>query len=72
MISRALTKIRLSRLEKNYSQEYIASRLSISQSYYGRIENGKKEITLKCLLQILEILEIDLVTFFSQIKGISP
>jgi len=71
MENKALQKIRLIRFEKNYSQEYLASRLNISQSYYGRIENGKKQITLKCLLQILEVLETDVVLFFSQIKDVS-
>ena len=39
-------KIRLLRLEKNYTQEYVAAQLELSQSYYGRIENGKRTISV--------------------------
>ena len=68
MVEDAVKIIRLARKEKNYSQEYVALRLNISQSYYGRIENGKVNLDLKILNKILEILEIDYVEFFTSIK----
>lgn len=68
MVEELVKIIRLARKEKNYSQEYVASKLNISQSYYGRIENGKANLDLKILDEILEILEIDYLEFFTKIK----
>ena len=55
-------------LEKNYSQEYVASKLKISQSYYAKIESGKSEITIKQFIEIIDIVEIDLLYFFKLFK----
>ena len=52
MDKEAVKLIRKIRIEKNYSQEYLASKLNISQSYYGRIENGKTSLNLKTLKEI--------------------
>ncbi len=66
MVNEILTKIRSKRLEKNYSQTYLASRLKISQSYYAKIENGITKLTVDELIEISEILNIDLSELFSQ------
>jgi transcriptional regulator with XRE-family HTH domain len=66
MVNEILTKIRSKRLEKNYSQAYLASRLKISQSYYAKIENGITKLTVDELIEISEILNIDLSELFSQ------
>ena len=68
MVKEAIKLIRKMRIEKNYSQEYLASKLNISQSYYGRIENGKVNLDLKILNEILVILQIDYIDFFTKIK----
>jgi transcriptional regulator with XRE-family HTH domain len=68
MVKEAVKLIRKMRIEKNYSQEYVASKLNISQSYYGRIENSKANLDLKTLDEILEVLEIDCIDFFTKIK----
>lgn len=68
MVKKAVKLIRKMRIEKNYSQEYVASKLNISQSYYGRIENGKTSLNLKTLKEILIVFEIDYCVFFSKIK----
>lgn len=62
-------KIRLLRLEKNYSQEYVAAQLNLSQSYYGRIENGKRTISVACLMKILSVLDVDYNTFFNDMNN---
>ncbi len=62
-------KIRLLRLEKNYSQEYVAAQLELSQSYYGRIENGKRTISVDCLMKILTVLDVDYNTFFNDMNN---
>ncbi len=64
-------KIRLLRLEKNYSQEYVAAQLNLSQSYYGRIENGKRTISIDCLMKILSVLDVDHISFFKDVN-LSP
>jgi transcriptional regulator with XRE-family HTH domain len=69
MDKEAVKLIRRIRIEKNYSQEYLASKLNISQSYYGRIENGKVNLDLKILNEILAILQIDYIEFFTSIKN---
>lgn len=63
-----LDTLRLLRLEKKYSQEYMSSQLEISQSSYGRIENGKIPLNVKMLFQILVLLEVDFVSFAQKIK----
>lgn len=65
MVNEILTKIRSKRLEKNYSQTYLASRLKISQSYYAKIENGITKLTVDELIEISEILNINLSELFS-------
>ena len=58
MQSSILTKITKKRLERNFSQHYMASQLNISQSYYNKIENGKKELTINRILDIVKVLNI--------------
>ena len=56
---RVCAKIKKIRLEKNLTQEYVAEQLNISQSYYAKIENGKKELTLNLLFNISKVLNTD-------------
>ncbi|MEN8125714.1 MAG: helix-turn-helix transcriptional regulator, partial [Bacteroidota bacterium] len=56
-----LKKIRIARLEKDYSQEYMADYLGVSQSAYSNLEKGKTKMNLKCLKKISKILDIDLL-----------
>lgn len=51
-------KIRKVREIKNFSQEYVANKLSISQSAYSNIENGKTSITNENLTDIATILDV--------------
>jgi transcriptional regulator with XRE-family HTH domain len=51
-------KIRLQRLTKRYSQEYMAFMLEISQAAYSKIECGETKLTLDRIYEIAEILEI--------------
>lgn len=64
MKNSVLNKIRLKRLERNYSQDYLASKIGISQSYYARIESGKNALTLENLLKIAVTLEVSPKKFF--------
>lgn len=51
-------KIRKIRLEKGYSQEYMAECLKISQNTYSRIEAGEIKLFVNRLIIIASILEI--------------
>jgi transcriptional regulator with XRE-family HTH domain len=51
--------IRHKREYRNYTQEYLALKLNISQNAYSKIELGYTKITVERLFQIADILEFD-------------
>lgn len=51
-------KIRKVREIKNFSQQYVADKLSVSQSTYSDIENGKTPISEEKLTLIANILDV--------------
>jgi transcriptional regulator with XRE-family HTH domain len=55
-----VSNIRKIRELRNYTQDYLAAKLKISQNAYSKIELGYSNITLNRLIEIAEILEIDL------------
>lgn len=52
--------IRNKREYRNYTQEYLAFKLNISQNAYSKIELGYTKITVERLFQIAEVLEFDI------------
>ena len=68
-----LEKIRSIRIDKGYSQEYMADKLNISQAKYSRLENGTTEFTISLLGELIPLLEIhpkEIVIFSDEIKKI--
>jgi transcriptional regulator with XRE-family HTH domain len=61
-------KIRLQRLTKKYSQEYMAFALNISQAAYSKIERDETELTIQRIFDIGEILEINPYTLLPKPK----
>ena len=57
--------IRNKRVEKNYTQEYLAYKLGISQNAYSKIELGYTKITVERLFQVAEILEAEVAELLS-------
>lgn len=55
-----VSNIRKIREFRNYTQDYLAAKLKISQNAYSKIELGYSNITLNRLVEIAEILEIEL------------
>lgn len=53
-------KIKKYREMKNYTQEYMADKLNISQNTYSKIESGGIKLTVDRLKQIADILETPL------------
>lgn len=51
--------IRKIRESKDYTQDYLAIKLAISQNAYSKIELGYTKITVERLFQIAHILEVD-------------
>ncbi len=62
-------KIRAARLKKNYTQEYIANEIGVSQSQYSRLEKGESSLDVDKLGEIVTILEIspyDIIEYTKQ------
>jgi len=51
--------IRHRREYRNYTQEYLAAKLDISQNAYSKIELGYTKITVERLFQIADVLDYD-------------
>lgn len=60
-IKAVASTIRKRREFRNYTQEYLALKLNISQNAYSKIELGYTKITLERLFQIADILEFDVI-----------
>jgi len=58
-------KIKKIRELRNYSQDYMAERLGISQVSYSRIEKGQTKLDLQRMQQIAAVLEVDPVMLLS-------
>lgn len=54
-------KIKKLRELKNYTQDYMADKLQMSQSNYSRIENNELDLPFSKLQQIAEIFEISII-----------
>ena len=52
-------RIKRIRLEKGYSQDYMADMLNISQNAYHKLERGHSRINLQKFIEIARILEIE-------------
>jgi transcriptional regulator with XRE-family HTH domain len=53
--------IRKYREMRNYSQEYVAGKMGISQNAYSKIENNITQLTVNHIKQISAILEVSIV-----------
>ncbi len=58
-------KIKKIRESKNYSQEYVASKLGISQNAYSRIESNQIKIDIERIKILSEILETPIESIVS-------
>ncbi|MFD2568424.1 helix-turn-helix domain-containing protein [Pseudotenacibaculum haliotis] len=52
-------RIKKIRIEKGYSQDYMAEMLNISQNAYHKLERGHTRINLRKFIDIAKILEIE-------------
>ncbi|MFA6085748.1 helix-turn-helix domain-containing protein [Mucilaginibacter sp.] len=68
-IKAVAANIRNKREKLNYTQEYLAVKLGISQNAYSKIELGYTKITIERLFQISEILETDPIELINTEKA---
>jgi len=64
-----LENIKKRRLDKNYTQEYMAAKLHISQNAYSKIELGYSKLTLDRCFQIAYILEVRVIQLMTPDSG---
>ncbi|HLS96530.1 MAG TPA: helix-turn-helix transcriptional regulator [Sphingobacterium sp.] len=57
--------IRLERVKRGYTQEYMSLQLGISQNVYSRIERGLARLDLERLYEITALLDVDVATLLS-------
>jgi transcriptional regulator with XRE-family HTH domain len=58
-----LAAIRAKRLQLQYTQEYMAFKLEISQNAYSKVELGYTKLTVETLFNIADLLETDITDF---------
>lgn len=66
------TFFRRLRIEKDYTQDYMALHLEMSVSSYSKLERGQTDPTLSRMIKIAELLEFELSEYFmlyAQEKG---
>lgn len=51
-------KMRVYRSIKNYTQEYMADQIKVSQSTYAKLENGQTFLTVERLLEVATVLDV--------------
>lgn len=56
------SNIRRVREFRNYTQEYVARKIGISQNAYSKLELGFHKLSLERLFQIADVLEIECTT----------
>lgn len=55
----SLTKLRLLRESKNWTQEQVADKLAITQNAYSKIESGQTRLTIERMNELAAIFEVD-------------
>lgn len=61
-------KLRQLRMNKGYSQEYVAEILAVSQKTYSNMENDKTSISIEVLKKIAEEYKVDMIELLSDGK----
>ena len=58
---RVAHNIRRVREYRNYTQEYVAGKIGISQNAYSKLELGLHKLSLERLFQIADVLDVDCI-----------
>jgi transcriptional regulator with XRE-family HTH domain len=62
-------RIKLFRLSKNFTQQYMAEELGIDPTNYSRLENGMVKISTERVMKIADILDVKLSDLISEFSG---
>ncbi len=62
--------IRRVREYRNYTQDYVARKIGISQNAYSKLELGFHKLSLERLFQIADVLEVDCTALLENENGI--
>jgi len=54
-----IAKIKSIRNQRQYSQDYLAAKMDITQTAYSKMELGKTQLSIPAFYKIAAILEID-------------
>lgn len=65
-------EIRIQRLQKGYSQCYMAYCLEISQNAYSKIELGQTDVTISRLIEVAQILDISALSLLKTVIQPDP
>ncbi|MDO5615426.1 MAG: helix-turn-helix transcriptional regulator [Cruoricaptor ignavus] len=60
--------LRHERLNRNFSQDYMAEMLNVSQKTYSNFENNKTKPNFEQIEKIAQVLEISILNFLSDSK----
>ena len=61
-----IKQLKFYREKRNFSQDFIAEHIGITQPLYNKIENGSREMTINTLVKITEILDISMDSLFAE------
>lgn len=59
-IKQSGARIRQLRIQHGYTQEKLAEVLNVAQSYYGRIETGKRGCPVDIFIQLSDLFDVSL------------
>jgi|JI7StandDraft_1071085.scaffolds.fasta_scaffold03311_3 transcriptional regulator with XRE-family HTH domain len=62
---RYANKLRRLRVQKGFSQEYMAQELDLSTSGYRKLESGESKLKIETVLKLSKVLDIELVDFLA-------
>jgi transcriptional regulator with XRE-family HTH domain len=60
--------IRASRIERGYTQEAFAAHAGIDRAYYGAVERGESNLTIKTLLRLAAGLNVTAAELLARAK----
>lgn len=72
VLEKILENLRAARAKSGFTQTYIADKLNVEHVTYGRWERGQTPVTVRDLLTICEILQIDLIDLFPHSEKVRP
>ena len=61
-----IKRLKFYREKRNFSQDFIAEHIGITQPLYNKIENASREMTINTLIKITEILDISMDSLFAK------